>query len=53
MLLKQFSELLQANLTKYVKDTNGLDGFGIGDMTDSLSQIVIDTLNTMTDIVTK
>lgn len=45
MNIYQLSEQIQINICNYVDETNSFDGFGEGDIKDSLCQIVADTIN--------
>lgn len=45
MTLNELKEQLQINICMYVDETNSFNGFGEGDIKDSLCQVVIDTFN--------
>lgn len=43
--LYELQEQLEKNICLYVEETNSFNGFGEGDIKDSLCQIVIDTFD--------
>jgi len=48
MNIYEISQQIQNNICNYVDETNSFNGFGEGDIKDSLCQIVIDTINNAT-----
>lgn len=48
MNIYQLSQQICDNICNYVEETNSFDGFGEGDIKDSLCQIVVDTINDST-----
>lgn len=46
MTLEELKNEIQDNLIHFAEDTEGFAGFGIGDIVDSLYQIVEDTFST-------